>query len=76
MKEDEFGKVRVAGNAQNFEIASLNFDFAELASWRGLTHVIETLRSLIAFDLLKITGNSECSRRGVFCIRASRYRNL
>lgn len=41
MKEDEFGKTRIACNAQNFKSTSLNFDFAELASWRDLAHEIE-----------------------------------
>lgn len=77
VKEYEFGEVRVARYTQDFEIASLNFDFVESADWRGLTHEIETaMGRAIAFDLLKIAGNSECSRRGVFCIRAPRYRNL
>lgn len=41
VKEDEFGKARIACNAQNFKSTSLNFDFAELASWRDLAHEIE-----------------------------------
>ena len=44
VKEDEFGKVGVAWNAQDFEIAPLNFDFAELASWRGLAHEMKWRR--------------------------------
>ena len=67
MEEYELGKVRVARNAQDFEIASLNFDPAEVASGQRSGHEIESAAGRRdSSDLLKITGNSECSRRAVF----------
>ena len=41
MKKYEFWEMRVARNAKDLKIVSLNFDFAELARWRDFAHEID-----------------------------------
>ena len=47
MQEYEFGKERITWNAQHLEVASVDFDFAELASWRDFAHETEWWRGAL-----------------------------